>query len=72
MTFVEIISKNPVPTSQRTSSVSITKANQLILFREIIVYFEDNGGYRNTLFGRKWCFGVKGIGTSVHRSAVRD
>jgi hypothetical protein len=70
MIFVEIINKNSVPTSQRISSVSITKANQSILFRDFIVYFEDHGSYKNTLYGRKCWFNVKGNGTSVYGSAL--
>ena len=69
--FVEIMNKNSVPTSQRTSSVSITKSNQLMLFREIIVYIEDHARYRNTLFGRKWSFSVKANGTSVYHPTLQ-
>jgi len=71
MMFVEIINKNSVPTSQRTSSVFIAKANQLMLFREIIVYFENHARYRNTLFGGKWSFNVKANGTSLYQSDLQ-
>jgi hypothetical protein len=44
--------ENPVRTSQETHSVSITKPNRLMLFRETVaVYCENHTEHTNTLRG---------------------
>jgi hypothetical protein len=44
---------NPVRTSQETHSVSTTKTNRLMLFRETVaVYCENHTEHTNTLCGQ--------------------
>ena len=59
--------KNYVPNSQKTQKASITKANQLMLFKEIFFFF-----FRilwNTLLGKMW-FSVSTKATSSRDSSV--
>jgi hypothetical protein len=42
MKFIKIMLKNPVSTSKETHYVSITKASQLVLFKEMITTYFKN------------------------------
>ena len=64
MNFVYQMLKNRVPVSQKTPFISITKTNQLKLFREIISLFWDSYKTRKNFCGQraefwqcqsKWC-----------------
>jgi hypothetical protein len=51
--LVKVIFKDSVPTAKKTQPVTITKINQLMLFKEIIdVYTENHTKQTNTLCGQ--------------------
>jgi hypothetical protein len=64
LTLIYIVFENSVLTSQKAHTVSISKANRLMLFREMfVVYCENHKRHINITCIKTQCFNVTGNGT---------
>jgi hypothetical protein len=64
-------SKNSVPTSQKSHSVSIVEMNQPVLFRQIVAVYCENHYETSTLWQSAWFFNVKTRGAYSWQCAFK-